>query len=68
MCKIIRLTLLLLGLVAVGCSGETVKRTVYETLQNIREQECHRTPSVNCEKRDRLGVYEDKQQEAQQNN
>jgi uncharacterized lipoprotein YajG len=49
--------------VLAGCSAETAKRTTYETLQNIRQQECNRTPSVDCEKRDSLEVYEDKRQE-----
>jgi hypothetical protein len=49
---------------AEGCSSETVKRTTYETLQNIRQQECSKTPSVDCEKRERLEAYEDKRQEA----
>lgn len=52
-------------LLAVGCSAETAKRTTYETLQNIREQECSRTPSVDCEKRDSLEVYEEKRQQVQ---
>jgi len=33
-----------------GCSAETAKRTTYETLQNIHQQECSRAPSVDCEK------------------
>jgi len=50
-------------LVVTGCSQDVVKRTTYETLQNIRQQECNRTPSVDCEKRDSLEVYEDKRQD-----
>lgn len=49
-----------LFLVATACSKGQVKRTTYETLQNIRQQECMRTPSVECEERERLEVYEDK--------
>ena len=52
-------------LILAGCSADTVKRTTYETLQNIRQQECSRTPSVDCEKRDSLEVYEDKRQQVQ---
>ena len=51
---------------AIGCSDETVKRTTYETLQNIREKECSRQPSVDCEERDSLEVYEDSRKEAVQ--
>ena len=47
---------------AAGCSSETVKRTTYETLQNIRQQECSRTPSVDCEKRESMEVYKDKRE------
>lgn len=51
------------AVVATACSAETMKRTGYETLQNIRAQECSRTPSVECEKREQLEVYEDKRQD-----
>lgn len=50
----------------VACSKETVKRTGYETLQNIREQECYKTPSIDCEQRERIEVYEDRKQEVDQ--
>jgi len=52
--------------IASACSSETVKRTTYETLQNIRQQECSRTPSVECEKRESMEVYEDKREEVVQ--
>ena len=55
-------------LVLTACSAETVKRTTYETLQNVREQECSRTPSVDCEKRESLDVYEELREEALQKN
>ncbi|MFC1588725.1 hypothetical protein ACFL3P_00465 [Pseudomonadota bacterium] len=58
---VIFLTSLLM--IAAGCSQELVKRTTYETLQNVRQQECSREPSVDCEKRDSLEVYEDKRQD-----
>ncbi len=53
----------LLGLAFVallsGCSSETAKRTTYETLQNVREQECLKNPSAsNCGKRDSYEDYE----------
>ena len=47
-----------LVLIAEGCSKEALKRTSYETLQNVRQQECHKTPSVDCEKRERFETYE----------
>ena len=35
-----------------------MKRTAYETLQNVREQDCQKHPSVECEKRERFDTYE----------
>ena len=45
-----------------GCSSETAKRTAYETLQNIHEQECLKDPNSpsDCRKRD---SYEDYQRQ-----
>lgn len=41
-----------------GCSSETAKRTAYETLQNVREQECLKNPAKDCGKRDSYEDYE----------
>ncbi len=41
-----------------GCSTDAAKRTAYETLQNVRDRECMKNPSVSCEKRE---TYEDYQ-------
>ena len=42
-----------------GCSAETAKRTAYETLQNVREQDCLKDPSAtDCGKRDSYDDYE----------
>ena len=53
-----------LGVVAVvlfaGCSSEAARRTAYETLQNVRQQECLKTPSAACEKREYYDDYERK--------
>jgi len=54
----LKIFLLLSLLIVIGCSKELAKRTSYETLQNIREQECSKTPSVDCEKRERFETYE----------
>jgi hypothetical protein len=43
---------------ASGCSSETAKRTAYETLQNVREQECLKNPAMDCGKRDSYKDYE----------
>ena len=58
--------LLVLILGALGCSSETLKRTAYETLQNVRQQDCYKQPSIECEKRDSMEVYEDKRKQAKQ--
>jgi len=47
----------MIGLVS-GCSSEAAKRTAYETLQNVREQECLNNPSADCGKRDRYEDYD----------
>jgi hypothetical protein len=41
-----------------GCSGETAKRTAYETLRNVHEQECLKNPAMDCGKRDSYEDYE----------
>ncbi|MGA7594741.1 MAG: hypothetical protein WCA64_06040 [Gallionella sp.] len=43
-----------------GCSSEAAKRTAYETMQNVREQECLKNPAMDCGKR---GSYEDYQRQ-----
>ena len=52
-----------------GCSSETAKRTAYETLQNVREQECLKNPSAeNCGKRDSYDDYQRKLKELEPSN
>jgi len=46
-----------------GCSSETVKRTTYETLQNVHQRECMKNPSADCEKREYYDDYERKRKE-----
>lgn len=46
-----------------GCSSDTAKRTAYETLQNVRQQECLKNPSLDCEKRESYEDYERKRKE-----
>jgi len=43
-----------------GCSSETAKRTAYETLQNLHEQECMKNPALDCDKRESYEEYERK--------
>jgi hypothetical protein len=51
------LCLIVVALVS-GCSKETAKRTAYETLQNVHEQECLKNPAMDCGKRDSYEDYE----------
>jgi len=48
----------LIALLAMGCSSETVKRTTYETLQNVKENNCRQDPSIECEKRETYDDYQ----------
>ncbi|MEO8331942.1 MAG: hypothetical protein ABI479_05875 [Gallionella sp.] len=52
--------MLCLAIVALtaGCSSDTAKRTAYETLQNVRQQECMKNLSSDCEKRDSYDIYQ----------
>ena len=59
--------LLITGLLLLlqGCSSDTVKRTSFATLQNLREQECEKDLSGNCPQRERYNDYQRKKKEAQ---
>jgi hypothetical protein len=56
------LCLVVMALVS-GCSSETAKRTAYETLQNIHEQDCLKNPQTECEKRENYEDYQRKRKE-----
>jgi hypothetical protein len=49
---------LIIIVMTVGCSADTAKRTAYETMQNVREQECLKNPSMECGKRQSYEDYE----------
>lgn len=51
-----------------GCSSESAKRTAYETLQNVRQQECMKNPSADCGKRDSYDDYQRKRKELEPSN
>jgi hypothetical protein len=46
-----------------GCGTDMARRTAYETLQNVGQQECLKNPSLNCEKRESYEKYERKRKE-----
>ena len=48
-----------------GCSSESAKRTAFETLQNMREQQCDQDLSGNCPQRQSYADYQRKRKEAQ---
>jgi len=58
-----RVAWLLILLAVAGCSGDAVKRTSYETLQSMRQQECQKDLTVECPQRER---YEDYQRQREQ--
>jgi hypothetical protein len=63
MANFIRESFLAIVALASGCSSESAKRTAYETLQNVREQECLKNPSSDCGKRDSYEDYQRKRKE-----
>lgn len=49
---------------AQGCSSESAKRTSFETLQNVREQQCSKDLTNNCPPRESYEDYQRKRKEA----
>ncbi len=47
-----------------GCSSESAKRTAFETLQNMREQQCAQDLSGRCPPRESYADYQRKRKEA----
>jgi hypothetical protein len=58
--------LLVSGLIlyAQGCTTESLKRTGYETLQNIEDERCMRDLSAECPKRDSYDEYRRKREDS----
>jgi hypothetical protein len=46
------------GLLTSGCSTNSVNKTAYETLQNIGQQQCQKTMSSDCSKRESYDDYQ----------
>jgi hypothetical protein len=53
-------------LMASACSTESAKRTGYETLQNMREQECQKDLTSECEKRESYEAYQRNKKEVEE--
>lgn len=63
MANLIRVLFLAIIALVAGCSSDTAKRTTYETLQNVRQQECMKNMSPDCDKREYYDDYEQKRKE-----
>jgi hypothetical protein len=60
----IRVLCLVIITLTTGCSADTAQRTSYETLQNVREQECLKNPSSSdCRRRNTYEDYQRKRKE-----
>jgi len=59
----VRVLCLAIVALTAGCSTDTAKRTAYETLQNVRRQECLKNLSSDCGKRESYEDYERKRKE-----
>jgi hypothetical protein len=55
MIKKATLLIVIFGVVQ-ACSSDSLKRTAYETMENVRQQECHKDLSSECPERQ---SYED---------
>lgn len=53
----------LLLIITTGCSSEMAKRTTYETLENVRINECQSVPSSDCPERESYDSYTRKRNE-----
>jgi uncharacterized protein YceK len=63
MANFVRVLCLAIIVLVSGCSSESAKRTAYETLQNVRQQECLKNLSSDCEKRESYEDYQRKRKE-----
>ncbi len=62
MIKMVTLLIIIFGVVQ-ACSSESLKRTAYETMENVKQQECHKDLSTECPERQR---YEDYQRDKEE--
>jgi len=60
MCKRLVTLLVVIIVLASACSTGSSKRLAYETLQNIREQECQKDRSSDCQSRESYDAYQRK--------
>lgn len=48
-----------------GCSVDNVKRLSYETIQNLRQQQCEKNRATECNQRQSYDQYQDDLKHAQ---
>lgn len=63
MANIVRALSLAIIVLASGCSSDTAKRITYEILQNVRQRDCVKDMSPDCQKRESYEDYERKRKE-----
>jgi hypothetical protein len=64
MIKKITLVTVILGVVQ-ACTSDSLKRTAYETMENVRQQECHKDLSSECPERQSYEDYRRNKEEAE---
>ncbi len=57
----VRALLVVIAGLASACSTDSAKRLTFETLQNVKEQECQKERSSDCQKREGYDDYHRKQ-------
>ena len=60
MCKRLVALLVVVIVMVSACSTNSSKRLAYETLQNVREQECQKDRSSDCQSRESYDAYQTK--------
>ena len=62
--KYIYILLAGLGIVTQGCSADSAKRLAFESVQNLREQECNKDLTNSCSPRQGYDEYQRKRNQA----
>ena len=57
-CNVPTLFLLVVLSLAHGCASDSFERTLYETAQNVRSQECSKDRSGRCEEKQSYDAYQ----------
>lgn len=65
--RVARAFSLRIGLMAIfcfaGCSSDSAQRSAFEALQEVRQQDCRKLPSVECPKRESYDDYQRERKE-----